>query len=291
MEAGASKTTWSAAALGSFALVLLAGCSSEPSGHVSAGSARAHAAGDGAARPDRTSRADGTTEPTSTAAEGDGNGTATGPSGSDAAAVPEAADASEAAAVPGPTSDVTAQDRRAGVLSHDVPDVGDGVLHRVPGASPAPGDGTVRRMRVSVEGGLPVDGQAFASFVLDTLNDGRSWTRDGYTFARTDGTFDTHVVVASPVTSREMCRPLETMGTLSCRNGDKVVLTWYRWVNGQEDFGEDLTGYRHYLVNHEVGHSLGHGHASCPGPGRLAPVMMQQTKGVKPCLPNAWPYP
>jgi hypothetical protein len=177
------------------------------------------------------------------------------------------------------------------VLSRDVPDVGTGKLVTVKGASSAPAKGKLRTVRISVEGGLPADGEAFARFVLRTLNDPRSWTRDGYTFARTDGEADTVVVLASPQTSAKMCRPLQTNGTLSCRNGQKVIFTWYRWVNGQEDFGGDLTLYRQYLVNHEVGHFLGHGHQTCPGTGKLAPVMMQQTKGVKPCKPNAWPYP
>ena len=182
-------------------------------------------------------------------------------------------------------------DAAAGVLSRQVPDVGTGKLVVVKGASSAPTKGKVRTVRISVEGGLPADGEAFAGFVLRTLNDPRSWTRDGYTFARTDAEADTEVVLASPRTSAQMCRPLQTNGTLSCRNGQKVIFTWYRWVNGQEDFGGDLTLYRQYLVNHEVGHFLGHGHQSCPGAGKRAPVMMQQTKGVKPCRANAWPYP
>ena len=182
-------------------------------------------------------------------------------------------------------------DALAGVLARRVPDVGTGKLVTVKGVSSAPGEGKVRTVRISVEGGLPVDGDAFAAFVLRTLNDPRSWPREGYAFARTDGKADTDVVLASPQTSAKMCRPLQTNGTLSCRNGQKVILTWYRWVNGQEDFGGDLTLYRQYLVNHEVGHFLGHGHEGCPGAGELAPVMMQQTKGVKPCKPNAWPYP
>jgi hypothetical protein len=43
------------------------------------------------------------------------------------------------------------------------------------------------------------------------------------------------------------------------------------------------------MVNHEVGHVLGRGHAFCPAAGAPAPVMVQQTKGVAPCRPNPWP--
>ncbi len=189
------------------------------------------------------------------------------------------------------TSAPPSPDVLAGVLSHDVPDAGDGELTMVPGTAEAPGPGDRVDLAISIEGGLDVDGSAFAGFVMDTVNDQRSWAHDGYTFARTDGDADVTIVLASPDTSARLCRPLQTNGTLSCRNGTRVIFTWYRWVNGQEDYASDPTGYRHYLVNHEVGHFLGHGHVGCPGPGKPAPVMMQQTKGLKGCAPNSWPYP
>lgn len=49
-----------------------------------------------------------------------------------------------------------------------------------------------------------------------------------------------------------------------------------------------MTGYRIYVVLHEFGHALGHGHAECPAPHAPAPVMMQQTLGTGLCFPDPW---
>lgn len=172
-----------------------------------------------------------------------------------------------------------------------VPTSGSGRLVPVPGEVPAPGRGPVTAVRVEVEAGVDVDPQAFAAEVMATLNDDRSWGHGGTrTFARTDGDADVVVVLGSPDTSAALCRPLRTFGRLSCRSGQRAVLTSYRWLGGQEEF-PSLALYRQYVVNHEVGHVLGHGHEQCPGAGRLAPVMQQQTKQVAPCRANAWPYP
>ncbi|HNV16021.1 MAG TPA: DUF3152 domain-containing protein, partial [Dermatophilaceae bacterium] len=76
---------------------------------------------------------------------------------------------------------------------------------------------------------------------------------------------------------------------VSCWWGGRAVLNLHRWVRGSATYGTDLTSYRTYLVNHEVGHGLGHRHVSCPAPGRPAPIMVQQTLGLEGC--RAWPWP
>lgn len=183
-------------------------------------------------------------------------------------------------------------DQLAGLLSREVPASGDGELLVVPGVSSVPAEGDLWQVRVSVEGGLDVEGQAFANLVMATLNDPRGWSNEGFTFARTDtDDYDVEVVLASPDTSTRLCEPLRTFGKLSCRNGDQAVITLVRWVNGTEDYAADLTAYRQYVVQHEVGHALGFGHVQCPAPGEPAPLMMQQTLGLDGCVPNAWPFP
>ncbi|MFJ3598655.1 DUF3152 domain-containing protein [Streptomyces sp. NPDC090126] len=59
---------------------------------------------------------------------------------------------------------------------------------------------------------------------------------------------------------------------------------------GSPRFDGPVSEYRALIVNHEVGHRLGHGHGTCPGRGRPAPAMMQQINGLKGCAANARPY-
>jgi hypothetical protein len=70
-----------------------------------------------------------------------------------------------------------------------------------------------------------------------------------------------------------------------------VILNVNRWAGATSWWPAPLKTYRRYLVNHEVGHYLGYGHVSCPGAGRLAPVMQQQTISLGGCVANGWPYP
>lgn len=64
-----------------------------------------------------------------------------------------------------------------------------------------------------------------------------------------------------------------------------------RWMLGSPTFAGEAAEYRHLIINHEVGHEIGiRQHMDCPGPGKLAPAMMQQIKGLNGCRSNAFPY-
>ncbi|MCX4729652.1 DUF3152 domain-containing protein [Streptomyces sp. NBC_01363] len=178
-----------------------------------------------------------------------------------------------------------------------------GKFEAVPGTAKAPGRGHRYRYRIDVEKGLGLDAALFARAVQETLNDDRSWAHDGaMTFERvsTDDP-DFVITLASPGTTGEWCMKSgldTTEDNVSCDSAatERVMINAYRWAQGSSTFGPDkLFAYRQMLINHEVGHRLGHDHVSCGTRGALAPVMQQQTKslnidGIK-CRPNAWVYP
>ncbi|MBV2353132.1 DUF3152 domain-containing protein [Streptomyces sp. J2-1] len=179
---------------------------------------------------------------------------------------------------------------------------GSGKFDAVPGLDKAPGRGHLYRYRVDVERGLGLDGALFAEAVQQTLNDDRSWAHDGAkTFERiSTGRPDFVITLASPGTTAEWCAKSgldTTEDNVSCDSAstERVMINAYRWAQGSTTYGDKIYPYRQMLINHEVGHRLGHNHVSCQKDGQLAPVMQQQTKfldhdGIH-CLPNPWPYP
>ena len=146
--------------------------------------------------------------------------------------------------------------------------------------------------RIETRGTIVADMDVFRAQVAETLADPRGWRSAGVVFKRVAEGGDFSVVLAeagtvpsfSPVCSAQW----------SCRVGRYVVINQMRWRNASpswNDADKPLRGYRHMVVNHETGHWLGHGHLGCSGDGNLAPVMMQQSKGLDGCRHNPWPLP
>jgi hypothetical protein len=175
---------------------------------------------------------------------------------------------------------------------------GAGTVTVVPGSSAVLGTGPLQRFAVEVEDGIEVDGAAFATAVEQTLADPRGWGNGGrMSFQRVGvdeeaaGSYDFKVSLISPGSMETYCPGVGTRGYTSCRYGDRAVVNLARWETAVPDYQGDVVTYRLYVVNHEVGHALGNGHEGCPGAGRLAPVMQQQTLGLEGCTKNPWPYP
>jgi hypothetical protein len=156
--------------------------------------------------------------------------------------------------------------------------------------------GPIRRFHVGVEKPAAAPA-AFAAEIDRALGDHRSWiAARRFRLRRVPSAEHAEftIYLASARTSERMCRAgggLETGGYTSCRVPRQVIINDDRWESAIRGYGAPLATYRAYAINHEVGHQLGHGHQPCPGKGRLAPVMMQQTFGLKGCVANPWPYP
>ena len=151
-------------------------------------------------------------------------------------------------------------------------------------------DNTIN-ISLKIETTVDVDATCVSNLILKILNDPRGWATiidKKFQFTSLDRS-DFEIIFATPNTVDELCAPLATKGMYSCRRENRVVLNYFRWLAGAKDFGNDLSTYRLYLINHEVGHMLGWGHNECPAEGALAPLMMQQSKSTNGCKPYGWP--
>ena len=157
--------------------------------------------------------------------------------------------------------------------------------------------GRVVTYSLQVEGGMHADTAAVATAFGRALLDRRGWQGvDHVRFVQIaprqlakGAKPQLKVLVASPTEVNRLCAPLPTHGDTSCDTSAHVVLNYKLWMKGVVYFKGRLGTYREYMVNHEVGHALGHGHQLCSGKGAYAPVMQQQTLGLHGC--KAWPWP
>ena len=146
------------------------------------------------------------------------------------------------------------------------------------------------RYHVETRGRITTSLQEFRSQAQQTYDDPRGWRAAGIRFVpvKSGGAFTLVLAQASYVPRfSSSCSAM-----WSCRVGRFVIINQDRWKNASPAWNAAhlaLRDYRHMLVNHETGHWLGLGHAQCPGPGRLAPVMQQQSKGLQGCRFNPFP--
>lgn len=164
-----------------------------------------------------------------------------------------------------------------------------------PAVKATSGSGRVVRVGLEIEGGLGVDAAATAAKVAKVLQDPRGWEGEEnvrFSFpAKTAveaGKVDVRIILASKTSTMQLCGPVKTGGFTSCYNG-KVVLNLDRWMLAVDAYKGHLDDYRTYVVNHEVGHALGHGHVGCPKKGTPAPIMVPQTLHLYGCTPNQYP--
>ncbi|WP_371668487.1 DUF3152 domain-containing protein [Streptomyces sp. NBC_00289] len=176
----------------------------------------------------------------------------------------------------------------------DIPTSGPGTFTTASGSSAKVGKGRVLRYRVDVEDGIDLSSADVARQVEIVLGDSRGWTADGHSAFRrvSKGATDFAVRVATPATVDKICGRygLNTGGEVNCSVEQNVMVNLKRWELATPVYAKDVRAYRALIINHEVGHFLGHGHVDCPGPGKPAPAMMQQIKGMHGCAPNVWPY-
>ncbi|PSO42903.1 hypothetical protein BRC19_03375 [Candidatus Saccharibacteria bacterium QS_5_54_17] len=146
--------------------------------------------------------------------------------------------------------------------------------------------------QVRTRGGVTSDLPTFTSRVAATLGDPRGWAAGNITFERVPRGGDFTLWLAAPAAVAEFSSGCSAQ--YSCRVGSHVIINDSRWQKATPAWrqaGGSLRNYRHMVINHEVGHFLGLGHRACPGEGRAAPVMMQQSISLDGCRFQPWPLP
>jgi hypothetical protein len=127
-----------------------------------------------------------------------------------------------------------------------------------------------------------------AAVAHSTLNDHRGWGLGGAVAWHRVASGGNLVVVLASGSVIAAAAPV-CSASWSCRVGNRVYLHERNWRLGTAAWTEGVEEYQRYVLNHEVGHFLGMGHTSCPGGGRSAAVMQQQSISLQGCLANVWP--
>lgn len=146
-------------------------------------------------------------------------------------------------------------------------------------------------------GSVVANFEDFKAKVAETLNDPRGWPRAGLKFTEVESGQDVDIILSDPASlgATPGCG-----ADLSCTTwANQVIINDVRWREGtsaSRAAGMSTRDYQHMVVNHEMGHWLGH-YAHIEGCtaengflGGPAPIMLQQSTGLRGCSSfNAWP--
>ncbi len=147
---------------------------------------------------------------------------------------------------------------------------------------------------ISSRGTIKGDLDEVARVVEATFNDSRGWIRAGVKFTRVQSGGRLHMILAEGESVRAAA-PGGCSAELSCTVFPLVLINDDRWMGGSNSYtelGVSIADYRTMVINHEVGHFGGHNHiAQCETSTGIAPIMLQQSTGLRGCKPNSWPLP
>ena len=141
-------------------------------------------------------------------------------------------------------------------------------------------------------GNVEADFGDFRTKVAETLNDSKGWVRAGLKFVEVSSGQDVNVILSDPAS---LGATAGCSSELSCTTwANQVIINDIRWREGTEASragGMSTRDYQHMVINHEMGHWLGHySHIEGCDAGGPAPIMLQQSTGLRGCDSfNAWP--
>ncbi len=143
-----------------------------------------------------------------------------------------------------------------------------------------------------VWGEVEADFEDFKTKVQETLSDERGWARMGLRFKEVNKGQDLNIILSD---AANLDATAGCSGDLSCTTwNNEVIINDLRWREGTEASraaGMSTRDYQHMVINHEMGHWLGHyAHETHCVAGGPAPIMLQQSTGLRGCDSfNAWP--
>ena len=149
--------------------------------------------------------------------------------------------------------------------------------------------------KTMVWGTVEADFDDFRTKVAETLNDSRGWVRAGLKFVEVSEGQDLNIILSDPASLNGYNGYCSS--DLSCTSGyNEVIINDVRWRQGTDVTtgvgAMSIRDYQNMVVNHELGHWLGHyQHVdSCTENGGVAPIMLQQSTGLRNCGTfNPWP--